>query len=652
MARVLLSAPVVWLALAFTVRADGGRAPDPSQELRLIESTESGEDPLGIDPSTGEELDRAAARLPREPVKLPSASQGAALSSIDGVRESAHVSSVRLEAGLAHVRAQITLASRAKHAAEVAYRWPLAQDAVVTRVRVCVRQRCVEASPRDEGERSLPPRAPTGVPGVQAQPIVDANGPALALRLAPIEPEGEVVLEVETVASAPLHGGRVRFTLPARGYDPNLAPTQLALEAPGLVDVTPLARGAIDAWLPIELSAALPAKARPTARTHTERCGATPCTRRYEAAALAPPSARPTWLLLDASPSMEGPARGFATAALGALLAALPEQTSVHAIAFAATARVLGEGRAGDVPLSAWSEGFAAQLGSATYLDAALHLLDGERARIVVFSDGRFDPGSRQRELLERAHARGAELWLVHVGEREPRLVDTFARAGGVLSVGREAALAETRGDLEPLIERLRAVMMPATRSGLRAGEQAVHEHAPAGMRHRAGMSWLAHWLLRTRPAPAWRLDAAPTTTPPIAALPFVASAPAIAATATSLPRETVLSMLRSQLVPRARACLRSDRRGRGDYAVALTFHGLFAEREVADARVTGSIPSPLRGCLEALLPALTVPAFTGRVRVAYPIHTEREPPPPVIELEPETAGTLERAFGRERELR
>jgi hypothetical protein len=93
---------------------------------------------------------------------------------------------------------------------------------------------------------------------------------------------------------------------------------------------------------------------------------------------------------------------------------------------------------------------------------------------------------------------------------------------------------------------------------------------------------------------------------------------------------------LRTQLVPRARACLRSDRKGRGDYAVGLVFRALFAHREVSETSVEGEIPAPLRSCLEELLPKLKVPAFSGGVRVRYPIHTAREAPPPVIELTPE----------------
>jgi len=650
---------VAWIALVAcaVAQADAGVAPDPSQELQLIESTERGEDPLGIDPSTGEELERAAARLPPEPVKLPAATQGAGLSSIDGVREREHVLRVRLEDGLARTSARITLASQAKHASEVAYRYPLATGAVVARVRVCVRRRCADAVPQDTSPRQAArARAPEGVPGVEAQPIVDGRGPALALRVGPVLPGSEVSLELDSVAPAPLHGGTVRLTLPPRGYDPNLAETLVEIEAPGLHTLAPGAPLRLDPWTPLVLHAALPSAPAHVAHTERAPCGATACTRSYEAAAATTPSARPTWLLLDASPSMEGPARGRAGAAIGALLAALADDTPLRVVAFAAAARIVGTYRAGDAPLATLVDGLAERHGAATYLAAPLALLEGElareRPRIVVVSDGRFDPGPRQREALERAHRRGASLWLVHVGDREARFADVFASTGGVLPIGAEADEAETRGALDPLVDRLRASAMPATRGGPVAGEERVRERAPAHMRYAAGMPWLAHWLLRARPSPTWRLDRAPTSPASIAALPYASTPPAPPPAPTSLPRETVLSMLRTQLVPRARACLRSDRRGRGDYAVALTFHGLFAAREVEDARVSGTIPDALRGCLEALLPALEVPAFTGRVRVAYPIHTEREAPAPVIELLPDAARTLEGALGAPPELR
>jgi hypothetical protein len=111
------------------------------------------------------------------------------------------------------------------------------------------------------------------------------------------------------------------------------------------------------------------------------------------------------------------------------------------------------------------------------------------------------------------------------------------------------------------------------------------------------------------------------------------------------MPAESVLDMLRTQLVPKARACLREDRRGRADYAVAFAFRALFYRREVAEPAIEGKVPEPLRECLLALLPKLRVPAFSGGVRVRYPVHTDREAPPPVIELSPEVGESVRRAI-------
>jgi hypothetical protein len=90
---------------------------------------------------------------------------------------------------------------------------------------------------------------------------------------------------------------------------------------------------------------------------------------------------------------------------------------------------------------------------------------------------------------------------------------------------------------------------------------------------------------------------------------------------------------------------LRTDRKGRGDYAVQVTFVALFAQREIADVRIEGAIEEPLRNCLEGVLSELRVPAFSGRIRVRYPIHTEREPEAPVIQLEPDVAEQVERVI-------
>jgi hypothetical protein len=179
---------------------------------------------------------------------------------------------------------------------------------------------------------------------------------------------------------------------------------------------------------------------------------------------------------------------------------------------------------------------------------------------------------------------------------------------------------------------------------GVRAGEQRVLEKHPPKLDF-VPENWLAHWVRRAGPQPSWVTGESQRDETAIAA-PHYQDAPAPQPVAhTGMAAVSVLSMLRTQLLPKARACLRSDRKGRGDYAVKLTFHALFVQREIADVRIEGTIEEPLRQCLEGVLGELRVPAFTGRIRVRYPIHTEREPEPPVIQLEPDVAEQVDRVI-------
>jgi hypothetical protein len=536
----------------------GAQPPDPGRELELIETTERGEDPLGIDDST-RALERV--ELPKPEAVLPSAQRGAALSAIPGVREQKHTLHVALDHGLATVEVRMTFLSVAKYPAEIAYRLPLPKGARLTRV----------------SEQ------------VEAIPIDDERGHALALRMGPIAKELHV--EVAYVADAPLHGGRARFRLEGRGYDPNLAPTELTLrsETLALEDTG----GSFDPWSPIAVRGTLSRRDLLDQRSGT-------CTRHYEATPLAAPRLRPTYLYIDASPSMEGPARSRLTPALAALLTALPAHTPLRVFAFAAHAQELGHFEAGDAPLSTLSDAALLELGAATRLRAI-----EASARVIVLSDGLFDD---VRKL-------GPDSWLVLLAERAP--VRAFAHT---LNVSDEAEAA-LHGDLGALEDRLRALV-----SG---GEQRVTE--------------------RGRCQPARSFTRKPIQGIP--AVPYLDLPPAPLPASTGMPKESVLSMLRTQLIPQARACLRSDRKGRADYAVALTFEAVFAQREIYEPRITGNIPAALRSCLVELLPKLRVPAFSGRIRVRYPIFTEREPVEPAIELEPELSQKLERAFGASKAL-
>ena len=660
MARVLAG----WFGLLIavgqvrTVSADV--RPDPGRELELIESTERSEDPLGLDESTGRALDRAAARLKPhvEKVVLPTPERGAGLSAIAGIQETEHRQEVELREGLALVKVHSKLVSRAKHAAEVAYRLALPEHAVVSAVRVCSAGRCAVAAPGDARTRApylaalARPRAQPAAPNVYAELIDDAQGHALALRISPLAPASDLSLEVHYVAEAALRGGRVRFRLAARGYDPRLAPTVVRVRAPGLTGIAPAEAFEADPWSRVEVEGTWSAPA--TRAVQQARCGESACARRYEAAPLGTAEVRPTWLLIDASPSLEGPARSRASSTIAAVLSVLPDTTPVRATAFAARSQELGQFVAADAPLAALVDAPLLELDAATHVSSALAPLQRElartRPRVVIISDGLFDVTATERDSLRRAQRLGAEIVLLHVGDGTPRLLEHFSR---VIALSAIAERALHDNDLEPLLDAVRQLAQPTARPGLLGGEQRVLERAPKRAHQpSADGHWLSFWLLGERAPKSWAALDTHGGAAAIAALPFESTEVEQATTAdTGLPAESVLSMLRTQLVPQARACLRTDRKGRGDYAVGLTFHALFAQREAYDVRVEGQIARPLASCLEALVPKLRVPAFTGRIRVRYPIHTEREPPPPVIELEPDVSETLERAFSPARAL-
>jgi hypothetical protein len=112
------------------------------------------------------------------------------------------------------------------------------------------------------------------------------------------------------------------------------------------------------------------------------------------------------------------------------------------------------------------------------------------------------------------------------------------------------------------------------------------------------------------------------------------------------MPAEPLLAMLRQRIMPIARGCFRRDRAGRADYEVRAVFAFRLADREIAEARVEGKVPAPLRACLLKAVDSLEVPRFTGVVAVRYPLRTIREPLPREIELTPTTAEQLDTAFG------
>lgn len=108
------------------------------------------------------------------------------------------------------------------------------------------------------------------------------------------------------------------------------------------------------------------------------------------------------------------------------------------------------------------------------------------------------------------------------------------------------------------------------------------------------------------------------------------------------VPAETVQRSLRSQVIPKARLCLRADRRGRPNYQVRVVFAFSLQDQEVRHSAVEGAIAPTLRTCLEDALLALEVPYFEGTVRVHYPIYTLRALDAPVIQMSVESAEAVD----------
>ena len=621
-------------------------SPDVAGELLLLESTERGLDPLGLDENTGAALDRAAERLDEARRKRavqppPQAVTGEVLTALEQVRETAHTAELRLAMGLAFVHIAMTFASRSTLPAQVAYRLPLPDGAAPYALEVCRAGRCRRASPAaaDVARSTDSAHAAEGRCElcIEGEVIHDARGRALALRASPVTKGTPVSVRVDYVAPAPLHGGMVRFRLPARGYDPRAAEAQVELDAPGLIVRSPTENLRLEPNLGLEVVAELDPAQATRAQLTRASCGGAPCSRSFEAAQVAPLVARETWLLLDASPSMEGPARGRADTLLAALLATLPESTALRVFAFGARAREVGRFVAEATPLAVLSDALGDELGAQSRPGAVFALpgleLPRVRPRVLLVSDAKFDHAALRA--LSSARKHGAELWLLALEEPPLQAQQLFDGVVPVFSTQDPARMEEL----------LSAALSAPFKPGLRHGEQRVRERLPRRpFVPREGDSWLSFWAARSRALSFHGGE--PSESALVTAPAFRDAEPKAPVASTGMPKESVLSMLRTQLIPQARACLRSDRKGRGDYAVALTFHALFADREAYDTRIEGAVPDALRKCLGDVLARLRIPLFNGRIRVRYPIHTEREPEPPMLELEPEALEQVNRVIG------
>lgn len=652
--RFITQAATAWalsVALGLSPRSSQAQSRDTAAELRLIESTEANLDPLGLDEATGQGLEEAARAIKPKAAALPVAEGGEVLTAITGVEETAHDIAIRFEAGLAFVEHTLRFDNRTSHLAELAYRLRVPSDAVVWSLSVCKGSRCNTGAPESPDPTLPKEKSDPALPRAKLSVLDLAGQRALAVHVSALDKE-PLTLRIAYVTETPVHGGRMRLTLPARGFDPRIKNSRVTLDEKGVLAEEGDAWQArqVDPTLPIEIVRSLPARSGMFTARSRSQCAGSPCSREFRAAAPMPVKARETWLAIDASPSMEGEARGRVLPVIAALLSQLPDDTRVRAFAFAASATDLGTWPAIEAPLSKLGDTDLPEGGSGTQLSSVLDgfhdVLSKHKPRVIVISDGALDPHSREQHALERAKRAGAELSLVALSNDAPnaRVAAGFAEER-VLHITELADRALHRGELEALSDELRILLSPRVSAGLYAGESLSRESAvrPRKIGH-DGRDFLPHWLKRRAPAPVWLCGtqggAAAIAAPEFTSVP---SPPAPADT--GMPKISVLDLLRTQLVPKARGCLRDDRKGRANYAVGLTFRFLLARREIIDASVDGDLPEPLEKCLLELLPRLKLPWFTGTMRVRYPIHTEREAEPPVIELAPEAAFEVERAL-------
>lgn len=725
--------PVRSLALLLTLSLTAlaaAQSSDPAAEL-LPEGMP--DDPIGTgDTHTLRDVPSEPEAPPIDPLRPPRApavtvDEGAVLTAIPGVREVDHRVDLKLTEGRIEASVVLRIISRAQHRAEVRYRLAVPKGARAGSLEVCLEDRCRLGAPDasaayDAAVRARPAEAAEApLPVADVRAVTDERGAALIVRAAPVIAGQTLELRLRYVAETRTHGGITHARIPARGRDPRAAPARLTFETDELLAPAVDGRPAhdrrsghheIEPWEPVTLSATH--RSGGGAQVHFERfpCAAGRCARLHAVAGPSGPRRERVVLLLDASPSMLGPARGRMGAALAALLGTMHRDSRVRAFAFAGQARsLMAQWRTPDeVPLATLGRASALELGAATRFEAVWRQLRPRRGdHLVLVGDGGLTESRDQIAAADAAREAGVRVSVLNLADRGTKaaLRRLAERTGGVVvHAGAEAELASRARTTARLEERVallsaRAVARdvrierpggePLRLGDLRAGEAITWSGpAPRGTRAVVGtprqprrgpaadsplgralsaMATGAPGRLaavadpdRARPSlcadegPATRAGGVSTDEAPLilaearSCEPRPAPAPpASDRMGRGMPAETVLSMLRRRIIPGARRCFRLDRAGRGDYSVRAVFELELADREVSGAEVEGEISPRLRSCLMETLEGLDVPVFRGSVLVRYPLYTERHPPPPTIELREEVAEPVDRLLGDER---
>lgn len=520
-------------------------AAQAASEDALLPSSAFEDDPIGVEQPL--QATRAPAAEPEAADSLYGpkphshrATAGQILAAVGSVRETRRAVTVELSRGLALVKLQLQLENSANSRAEAQLSLRVPRFARATGLRVCLAQRCRGGqvqpaslpSPSAAYDAALLARKTSSQehPIALVQSGADEQGPLLILHAAPVQRDHPLVIELSYLVPAPIAGGVAWLWLPAAGMDPRVAPAELTVRSDSLVELQVDGRAAtapitLPPWSDALISGRLGAQPALSSSAVHYPCEDGRCYRLWAAAPPAAPQPLDLIVALDASPSMEGPARSRLPAALAALLAIAPSGTTVRALSFAGhTQTLIAEPEdVHHVALDRFqSLLFDLDLGSATRVEAALDAIapwlkskaQTRRTMLLILGDGDMTTGDARP--FERARRLGLQVSAIDLSggyaadgwtEADAALARGVALTGGVLiQAGEAARIAELSGHEQPLEAALSAVFARVaqrrirvdggdpTQDGwpLRAGEQRVVEGRMRASA-RASLTWSGH---------------------------------------------------------------------------------------------------------------------------------------------------------------
>ncbi len=633
---------------------------DPLQEL-------FGDSELVDVPRPTEEPVPTPVERPEE-APLPPVRRGPVVEALPGLRVSRQELLLEFPEGpegFADAEVRLLFVSRAAHPGDVRFRLPLPPGSHPYSLELCQEEQCRSGDHQDL--RGLPEGAeglPEGSEEQQPRGALYLDEDLALLEAGPVTPGEPLELRFRVLVPTRTRGGVERLLWPAMEADDRTVPWEVRLTARAHFDVSLQGRPQLEGELwpgqTLEVQG-IPRSPRAGLWLSRLPCDEGQCT--VLRASGGPIVQRPRRLLvlIDASPSTHGPTQGRQAQALTALLQHAPPGSSLRAFAFATESRpVIGAAQVvEDVAVASLLEARQWDLGSTTRLDHALEASAPERGEdIVILGDGELSSTPGLTAALTRLRQRRIPVHVLNLGDgpTASSLQQATARSGGVLQhQGLMRGSAPMAQLVAPIFANTTLSMLSITTSDgqrqvrVRGGEELRLERSgPLSIQGERPSSPPRELLGKLRQSLLFRgasiavagnpgtdvvrLDALEPRTEPAQA------------EATSFPEESVLQMLRRQLVPAARRCLRADRRGRLDYAISARFALELRNQEVHSHRVEGQLPEPLRECLFEAVGALDIPRFSGTIRVHYPIHTDRHAPRPSVEL----AGDVARGIDAE----